>query len=468
MPAAVPPPVGRLTRLRVGLAARLRTREFRNTLLYVLSSAFGAGLGILTLPLFSKYLSVSDFGAVGYVTAVNGFLLPLFTLRLDTYYIKRYFAEPDDAARSALLSSVFTATMLWNCVAVVLCSGVGWVAFRAFHISVPFFPMMFVGLLANLGQVPFNYATLQYRMRHQAGGFALLTIAQAVLMTGLGLLLVRAGQGALGRLLGMLYGALLAAVAGWVTLWPHLRPRLDRALLRDGLRFALPLVPVALITLLFDSIDRLFIERQASLRDLGYYNVAMQYGAAVSILSLSLYRAYEPGYFEMAARGAFDRMNRAFGIASVMFAVSALGLMVGSGPLITLLTHGRFAPSAPLANLLLVGFFLKAVYLLANVLLTIVGRTKAMMWISLLGLVLYVLTTWAGLHWLGIAGAAYAKVPPLLVLIGLSVALSGKARAFRSMLLLNGVLLAILTAAAIGLAAIQEPLTRAVLSLISF
>ncbi len=450
-PAPAPGSLG--TRLR----ALAGSRELRNTLLYVLSSAFGAVLGIVTLPLFSRYLSVTDFGTVGYVSSINSFLAPLFVLSLNSYYINQYYVNPDESRRTDLLSTLIIFTTGWSLFCIGLFSVLGYAAFAYFGVSVPFFPYMLVLLISNVAQGVFTYATLQYRLVHRAWGYALLTIAQAALMTGLGLVLVRSFHaGALGRLNGMLYGNLVVGFVALVVLWPRLRARFDSGLLRAALRFSLPLIPVTVVALLFDTIDRLFIERMASLRELGFYNVAMQYGSAITILSSSIYRAYEPGYFEMAARGDFARINRSFRFVTLLFFAGCFGLIVGSGPVINLLTHGRFGPSVPLANLLIVSFFLKAVYLLCTVLLTIVGRTRVMMWTSLLGLGLFMVANYTLLAGFGIAGAAYAKVLPMVVLIALSVYLSGHLRVFRSLLWLTLGLLLVLSAAAIWL----EPLLR--------
>lgn len=421
------------------LLALVRSEKARNTLLYLGASAFGAALSMLTIPLFSAYLSRADFGVVGYITSINAFLAPFFTLSINSWYIREYYRAPDQARRDALLSTVVAYTLVWSVgLSAVLAAG-GYFIFRAADIRVPFAPFMLTALAGNLGLGAFTYATLNYRIQQRAGAFALLTIGQALLQNLLGLwFVIRFRQGPEGRLLGTAVGTLLAGAAALVVLWPRLRWRFDSAVLRPALAFSLPLIPVALIALLFDTLDRVFLERlHFPLSEIGLYNVAMQYGGMINILALSIYRTYEPTYFKLAADGEYGRMNRSFiGITGV-FAATALVLIGLAGFVIDVLTHGKFGPSVHLSRVLLVGFFLKAVYQLGGVLLVTTGRTKQMLLNSLIGLGLYAAASYYFLLWLGVEGAAWAKLVPVAAMLLLAVVQSGRARHFSPMLVVT-------------------------------
>ena len=436
------------------LRALARSEQVRNTLLYLGASAFGAALSMLTIPLFSQYLSRADFGIVGYVMSVNGFLAPFFTLSINSYYIREYYREPDEARRAALLSTCVAYTVAWGLLLTAILLLVGAAVFRAADIQVAFFPFMLVALLGNLGLGTFTYATLQYRIQQRAGAFALLTMAQALLQNVIGLwLVIQLSQGPAGRLTGVAAGTILTGLAGLVVLWPQLRWRFDGAVLRQALRFSVPLIPVAVIALLFDTLDRVFLERlRFPMADIGLYNVAMQYGGMINILALSIYRTYEPTYFKLAADGRFTQMNRAFIGITILFAVTALGLIGAADFIIDTLTHGKFGPSVHLSRVLLVSFFLKAVYQLGGVLLVTTGRTKQMLWNSLIGLVLYAAASYWFLLWLGVEGAAWAKLVPVAVTLVLAIGQSGQGRHFWSLLVVVAISSALLAALALVLA----------------
>ena len=430
------------------LRALVRSEQARNSVLYLGASAFGPALALLTIPLFSRYLSQADFGVVGYVTSINGFLTPFFTLSVNSYYIREYYREPDQAHRDALLSTCVAYTVAWGLLLTAVLTGVGVAVFGAAHIRVAFFPYMFVALLGNLGLGTFTYATLQMRIQQRAAAFTVLTVAQALLQNLLGLwLVIQFQQGPAGRLTGTAAGTVLTGVAAVAVLWPRLRWRFNPAVLRPALTFALPLIPVALISLLFDTLDRVFLERlHFPLADIGLYNVAMQYGSVINILALTIYRTYEPTYFQLAKDDAFGKMNRSFVLITALFAGTALILIGGAGWVIDTLTHGKFVLSVHLARVLLVGFFLKAVYQLGGVLLVTTGRTKQMLWNSLIGLALYTAASYYFLLWLGVEGAAWAKLVPVGAMLGLAVAQSGQGRHFRPMLLFTAAATAVLTA----------------------
>ena len=429
------------------LRALARSEQVRNTLLYLGASAFGAALSMITIPLFSRYLSRADFGTVGYVMSINAFLAPFFTLSVNSWYIREYYREPDPARRDTLLSTCVAYTMAWGLLLTVGLLGIGSFVFRAAEVRVAFYPFMATALLGNLGLGVFAYATLQYRIQQRAGAFALLTITQALLQNILGLwLVIQLGQGPQGRLTGAAAGTLLAGAAGLAVLWPQLHWRFEPAALRRALRFSLPLIPVALIALLFDTLDRVFLERlNFPLADIGLYNVAMQYGGMINILALSIYRTYEPTYFKLAADNNYGQMNRSFIGIIGLFGGTALVLIGLAGFVIDVLTHGKFGPSVHLSRVLLVGFFLKAVYQLGGVLLVTTGRTKQLMTNSLIGLTLYAAASYYFLLWLGVEGAAWAKLVPVGAMLVLAITQSGQARHFRSMLLITAVVTGLLT-----------------------
>ncbi len=429
------------------LLALARSEQARNSLFYLGASAFGPALAMLTIPLFSRYLSRADFGVVGYITSINGFLAPFFTLSVNSYYIREYYRDPDPARRDALLSTCVAYTVAWGLLLTAVLTGVGVAVFGAAEIRVAFFPFMFVALLGNLGLGTFTYATLQYRIEQRAAAFAGLTIAQALAQNLLGLwLIVQLGQGPEGRLGGTAAGSILLGLAGLAALWPRLRWRLDPAVLKAALTFTLPLIPVALISLLFDTLDRVFLERLSfPLADIGLYNVAMQYGSVINILAITIYRTYEPTYFKLAAEARFGQLNRSFILITGLFAVTALVLIGLAGLVIDTLTHGKFGPSVHLSRVLLVGFFLKAVYQLGGVLLVTTGRTKQLLWNSLIGLILYTAASYYFLLWLGVEGAAWAKLVPVAVMLAAAVWQSGQGRQFRSMLVVALGVTALLT-----------------------
>ncbi len=429
------------------LLTLLRSEKMTNTVLYLAASSFGAAISIFTLPLFTKQLTPADFGVVGYVTSINGFLGSLFTLRLDSFYNREYFVRPDPEYRKDLLSTLLSFTLGWGALLILVLTVIGALTFSLMHVKVPFFPFMFVVLLGNVGLGTFTYATLRYRIQEKAWGFAVLTILQAALQTGIALVLVLVlHQGVLGRLIGLSVGTVITGVLALMVLWGTIEWRVDNALLRKAIQFGLPLIPAGLAAQLFDTIDRVFLERLSTLTELGYYNVAMQYGGTINILALSLYRAFEPSYYAMAAEQNYRKMGRAFMLITALFAGSALLLIGASGFIIDALTHGKFEPSVQLSRVLLVSFFLKAEYLLGSVLLVTLGRTKQMMYNAVGGLLVYAVASYWFLIWFGVIGAAWAKLIPVAAMLIAAVVQSKKGEHFVWMLAFAGACVLGLTA----------------------
>ena len=46
---------------------------------------------IFTQPIFSRYLELEDFAIIGYFTAIQAILFPLFSMTLPFYYMAQYW-----------------------------------------------------------------------------------------------------------------------------------------------------------------------------------------------------------------------------------------------------------------------------------------------------------------------------------------------------------------------------------------
>lgn len=381
-----------MKKLITPLLEAVKSKENKNTLIYLGASIFSAFAGFIMLRYFTKYLGPEDIGIFGYVTAVNAFLLPFFSLNLETFYIKEVYNNSDEENRKKLLGSIVSFSVIWSVILTAFLTLTGSLVFRVLDIKFPFFPYMFLTLLSNLGLATFTYLLFQYRILGRAWSYFLITALQTVLLIGFGYFFVGFIHWQIyGRILGVFLGSLLLGIVCFFIIRRHLVWILNRDILRKALKFSLPLIPYSIATLLYDMLDRFFLERYSiNMASTGIYNMGAQYAIILSMLSMAFYRAYEPTIFKMASEGNEKGINKAVIMLNNVLLLVAVPLICVSGWLINYLTHGKFTSSAYIASLLIVAFYFRSSYIMLNTVLTAMNRTKEIMWFSVIGLAIVI------------------------------------------------------------------------------
>ncbi len=416
------------------LIGRFVNKNNLNTLIYLFSSVFGAGVGFLMLRKFTVYLGPSDIGIFGYVTAVNTFLIPLFTLNLENYYIKEVY-NPDTTVerKKTLLGTIVLFILIWTILLTAILTVVGSMAFTALHIKFEFFPYMFYTLLSNLLLGVTIILMLQYRILSKPWMYFIVNALQTILIIGIGYFFVAYMHlGIKGRIYGMFVGWTIMGVLSFILIAPHMKWAIDKTILKKAIIFCLPLIPYTLANQLFDFLDRFYLEKYyKDLSHTGLYNMGAQYAVIISMLSMAFYRAYETEIFRMTAEGNEQGISKSMIMLNNVILLIAAPLIICSGPLINYLTHGKFPGSALIASLLIVAFFFRSAYIMLNTILTAQSRTKEILWFSIGGLIFVILASMYFVRQYDNIGTASIKIALYMLMFGSSFFVIRKAPSYR-------------------------------------
>lgn len=361
-----------------------------HSMIYFASSVFSAFLGFITLPFFTKMMSKPEIGVYGYALAVNTFIIPLLSLSVESYYMKTIFHPDEKQDEKTLLGSLVYFIALWSLAFTGILLLIGPIAFHFAGIHVPFFPTVAIMLCSNLLTVFTTFALLRFRIRQKAWHYFLLTAIQNILTTGLALSAIYVfTQTADSRIAGYTAGTLLTGLLSYLILAKQLTLRIDFTVVKAALRFAYPLIPYIFSSLLIDLVDRFYLERYShgDLSELAVYNIAFQYANIALMISVSLFRSYEPEFFRLAVRDDHASLVRKINQFNLINFTCSVLLVFAADFLLNLLTHGKFSASVYLAQWLIVALFLKSAVLNLNTVLTALGKNKLLMYISVAGLV---------------------------------------------------------------------------------
>src|SRR5215211_3770781 len=343
---------------------------------YTASSILSKLIAVFMLPLYTAYLTPSDYGAAEVMLA--SVVAVSIVIRLGVIEaILRFFYLADERP-SAVVATGFAS--------------LAWTATIASAAALPFagpvsealldHPDPGLARLAILGLwtlTLWEYVLTLLRLDERPRAYFGITVINVlVTIPFTAWLVVVEDQGANGILLGT-FGTTAALFLPY-RLWQE-RRRLaawpDVPLLRRMLRFGLPTMPAELTLYSLNFIDRIIIVRLAGLAEAGLYALAIKFAQGLNVLARGFQLAFPPLAYSISDD---DEARRAYALLVTWFAAvlafAVTGLWLEARWIVRLLAADEFFASYEAIGLLATGIALYALYLAMVVVLGRTGRTE--------------------------------------------------------------------------------------------
>jgi O-antigen/teichoic acid export membrane protein len=265
------------------------------SLIYGLGGIVSRILAVLLLPLYTRYLTPSDLGAVGVLTALSVVLVIIFRAGIPSAFFRFYFDSPERERRLMVLRTSFWFTMTMATLGLVV--GVVFAAPIASALNVHGHPNLvraaFVGIWA---QMNYEQLTSLFRLEQQPVRFLIASIVNILVTIGATIVLVvHFHEGALGVLVGNFIGTLVVYLGLLAYRRDQLALGFDRSLLRAMNRFGVPLVPTGLMLWVINFSDRFFVIRIWGRHEAGLYELGIRIASA-NVLLLTAFRTAWPAF----------------------------------------------------------------------------------------------------------------------------------------------------------------------------
>lgn len=335
-------------------------------------------LSFFLLPVLTKYLSTSDYGINGYITSLITFIYVLCSLSLNTYLL-RYYNErktADDKAR--LTGGLFLLITGANIVFLALEFGMFPLYLKWFKVGIPFYPLFFLAAINNFFEVLSIIPLTLYRVRGKAPGFVAINLMRTLLqVTAVYIFVARLHDG----LVGMFYGRLIVNSLFVIVYLAIIRKyghfKIDKKMSWDALKFSLPLIPGAVSYLLLTTFDRVILEPNISLGDLGLYSVAYTIAISLNIVIQAFYKSFEPIIFREINAESFERtaynLYRFFLFTIFLF---GFALALGSPEVFRIVTSKAFYAGHRIVPFLVISVVIAGINTFLGTLLVARGRQK--------------------------------------------------------------------------------------------
>lgn len=387
---------------------------FSHSLVYGAADVFTSVVNLLLVPLFTTFLTTTDYGHLALLMLFGTVGKIVFRLGLDAGFFRIHYEMETDEDRRRLAGTVaaFAAAVGAALFVIVLllrrpltravlgaeAPSEWWVVLVAADLAV-----------GTVLFVPLAILRIQDRPRL----FSSLSTARHVVNTVLKVVLVAKGQGISGILWSDLAGTAVLALC----LAPILAQNAARAfatpLLREVLRFGLPKVPHGVLVQVLNVADRKILDLFVTRAEVGVYQLGYTFGTAVKFASSAFEPAWAPFVYSRAndAEGRAT-LGRVSTYAFAGFLLAGLATAVLGPHLLRFMTPNNpaFWSAAALVPVVALAYVLHGLFLLTSIGIGISKKARYYPLVTLAAAVVNIAANLLLIPRMGVAGAAWATV----------------------------------------------------------
>jgi O-antigen/teichoic acid export membrane protein len=286
------------------------------SLVYGIGSIVLKGLSFLLIPLYTRYLSTTDYGIIAITGSVITVLSIIFSLELRGSIAYFYFNANGEQQRRRTNGSIWLAMVMIALIMAILAELNGCRIFGLIYKEIPYQPYfrmaVWTAFFLIFAQMPMNL----FQVREKPVYYITLTVISTLLNLVLVIFFVVIRKmGAYGYLLGSLLSAALMIVPYSVIALRQISFAFDWKIIKSVLLYSLPLVPHSLSAWILDLSDRSILEKFVPMGDIGIYSLGSQFGSLIALIASAINFAWVPFIFRLFEQ---DPENASKRIASLV------------------------------------------------------------------------------------------------------------------------------------------------------
>jgi O-antigen/teichoic acid export membrane protein len=289
------------TILRQSFLKSLLLRLIKQSPGYSIAVVFPAITGFLLLPIFTHYISPSEYGIYALLQVVNVIFSIFASLGIPAI-IPFYFTEEFDLEkRKRKLGNILLWISLFNLSLFVFFIIVGSKIFTFIFPTVEFYPYIVITLFSSIFSPYIDTPVVIWRMQEDAMRVAFMTLIKIFFISGFQLLfIVFMKLGLIGLLLGSLFGTAITAMVFMISIRKEISFFISRVELKKALRLGLPSIPNNIFVNAYRFADRVILERFVSHEILGLYYIALRFGEILRMGVDVFSQAWMPIFYKEA------------------------------------------------------------------------------------------------------------------------------------------------------------------------
>lgn len=259
----------------------------------VLSNVCLKAINFFLLPLYTNNLTPSMIGISDSVTTLTGIILPLLTMGLDSAFSAFYFEKSDPERARKAFSTLTWTFLVVGCVPLFMMAAAPFISDILFHTQEYAYIIRFAFISVSFNLWYLTYA-LELRLKNKMFLYGLSNVIVSLTMVILNIIFVSVlhfGESSLVLSTMIAHAENLLILLFFVKMRPK-RRWFDKALLKQMLKFAVPLIPTTLMIWVLSLSDRYVLLHYHGDAEVGLYGIGLRFTNLMNVVISAVSMAY--------------------------------------------------------------------------------------------------------------------------------------------------------------------------------
>jgi len=271
----------------------------KNTGLYSIVSFLQKGISFFFLPIYTSYLSTSDYGKLSVIQSITSFLSIFFLLSLNASAQRLHYTSTDKYRRSRIWGTTLIL-VVYNS----LFLGAIFILFHKYIIdpfakNIDFFPLIFISLISTILSPLYVFFQSWLQTTQQGMKFVVNGFINFVVLTALTIIaLIVFHSGIIGVLCSGLITSIIFFIYSFIKFLPITKLKINKRITIHSLKYALPLLPHSVSSWFMVMVDRIMINNFIGSEQTGLYSASYSIGGLMNVFTSSINQAFTPWFFQ--------------------------------------------------------------------------------------------------------------------------------------------------------------------------
>ena len=272
---------------------------------YLVGTLFNKGIGFITVPIFTRILTLDDYGLVttynSWVSIVSMFVSLALYMAVRASFIDLR-ENVDD-----FLSVITTFTLVYGCIITAFVTTIMYILPVAVDVG-----LVILCFIQSLASALIENVSMYFMMKYRYKARTMIMILPNLLSTIIAIILIKVVLNTdryLGRIIpNVSITAMFGIVAVFYAL-KHSEMRFNKYYLQYGLRISAPLILHGIALNVLAQSDRTMITSIRSASETGIYGLIYNFSMIATVLPTALDGVWIPFFTEKMRLGAYDEIN---------------------------------------------------------------------------------------------------------------------------------------------------------------
>lgn len=385
----------------------------KHSTLYAIGNGISRGAGIILVPLYTRVLLPSEYGALEMFYVTASVLRTFLGLMIANATIRFYFEYDSEIERKRVVSTSLISSIVISTAAVLLLNGfidkLSLLVFKSLEYK-DLFNLVFTAVVLELSR---EISLAYLRAREKSFLYISVAVAQLFFQAGLNLYFV---LGLKLGIKGILIGNMISILITWSILmavtFKYCGFNFHMAKLKVFFKYCFPFVLSAFTGIVINNADRVILNSYTSLAVVGIYALGMKFGIVIKELIVEPFTLNfgQSRFAIMAQRDAKDIYARTMTYYVFIIMFLSLGISLFAKEIVSVIASAEFEQAYHIIPLVLLPIVFNGMTYIFQTGMLIKKETKFAFYVSIFSAILVLALN----HWLipmfGLYGAAAASL----------------------------------------------------------